>query len=940
MKTIKINRIDIGGIKSFPPESIAIAFTDGINLIRGDNGAGKSTVIESFMVALFGSNQKATPMKKSQFINENQRKGEIRAEVEIDGKTYTILRELKQSGSGEDKLFECSIDNLEYESPKAQGTTYVSEDILKLLSTDKLNVDIDNVKNLIVSSQGEINTLANGRLSDLFKKINNLEKYDHAFSHMREVVKKYEVRCNQLKGSLKTEKDHLDSDTSKKELEDTKKEISELQKEINDLTGQLKILKQELKPLEEQYKRIEQLPELIASKLKEVKRNEIEEQRKIQEICNLGVLSDHLTKTQIKKTSKIWQKTKDTSKKESENLEAKRKEIEAEIANLQLSKSELTGEKQTKEGYISKYKSKLKAYLDTESLPDDDWLDLLQSKSDEYKHKQQTLQKEYQTSVTLEGHISHTADSLKEKKKEQDDLTTKTEDFERSIAELGLDLEFFDTFDDTKTNESITEMEKELAELQKEINDLSGSQAAKTEIEQDTIILVEDMKKLLEEDISICPKCNKPVSVEDLRLMMKDMDDKVKELRKDIIKLAKDQKALASKKTTINGKINPLKANITAFKEWRTQAKEYKKNIEKMKTVVEERSSLTTILENLQAPKKSSVQLTAEIESITNHKLSCNELRAEFNEYQNNKTKLKELTISWQEVEDKLLKLFGAVAEDSELNLEISQMRTQHDTAEEICHKMESLQGHRKATQNSKQELKEFNDELKKLSEQFDKVVYKTNDEAIILMEVKETGLRATKQRLDETDIPIKEQRYKDYKLKLKGYSQSKQELNELERKLKKTEQIRVCIREIPNELLLRQRKGIGETTTVILKDSFQTNMQKIEITDDNTVSVTFNGNKKRTFEQLSGGQKSIVSFSLRIAFSRAVSDCKLMIFDEPTDSLDVKKTQYFVNNFTQNSNLPQQLILISHNQGFERLADNIVNLRETTRGYTELVIQ
>jgi exonuclease SbcC len=91
-------------------------------------------------------------------------------------------------------------------------------------------------------------------------------------------------------------------------------------------------------------------------------------------------------------------------------------------------------------------------------------------------------------------------------------------------------------------------------------------------------------------------------------------------------------------------------------------------------------------------------------------------------------------------------------------------------------------------------------------------------------------------------------------------------------------------------------------------------------------VSITSSAGKKR-YNMLSGGEQVAVALSIRSALASEMTDCRFVIFDEPTINLDAeKKDALSVSLYDMLKNLEQALI-VTHDSAFREMASCVIEL-------------
>jgi len=103
-----------------------LSFDNGVTVFIGENGAGKSSIIEAITFALFGKTRRGA-------IEDVIRDGETQAVTqiyfEVNGKKYQAIKKIHGNTSPQELLDDNSL-------PIAKGKEKVSEEIKKIIGLD------------------------------------------------------------------------------------------------------------------------------------------------------------------------------------------------------------------------------------------------------------------------------------------------------------------------------------------------------------------------------------------------------------------------------------------------------------------------------------------------------------------------------------------------------------------------------------------------------------------------------------------------------------------------------------------------------------------------------------------------------------------------------------------------------------------------------------
>ncbi len=221
-------------------------------LVVGSNGAGKSTVIEAIVFALF--NKSFRKVNKNQLINSiNEKDCKVDLEFSIGLKEYRIIRGLKPN------IFEIWIDGqlLDQVAAASDQQKYLEQNILKLNYKSFTQIVILGSSTFVPFMQLPaahrreiIEDLLDIRI---FSTMNVILK-DRVKTN-NDNIKSYENEIQFLKEKVKMQKDHIDyiKNQSQKNIEDKQNQIRDYENQIkecndtyNDICKELTHKNQEL----------------------------------------------------------------------------------------------------------------------------------------------------------------------------------------------------------------------------------------------------------------------------------------------------------------------------------------------------------------------------------------------------------------------------------------------------------------------------------------------------------------------------------------------------------------------------------------------------------------------------------------------------------------------------------------------------------------------
>jgi exonuclease SbcC len=228
-----IKSVELKNVKSYSHETID--FLEGINGICGQNGHGKSTILESIGYALFDY----PPYKKIEDFRRHGEKSGFVA-VTVEGKDeidYTIYRRL----GGSEYYIKTPVSEIK---GKKDVATWIASNLLNNVSSPE---DMPSIfENAVGVPQGTFTTafLLNPEpRKKIFDNILRVEEYKTAYNNLREVITAVEKAMDSMDREL------IPLRTRTEKYPELKKEKEALQKESDELKAQIKKINSDITSL-------------------------------------------------------------------------------------------------------------------------------------------------------------------------------------------------------------------------------------------------------------------------------------------------------------------------------------------------------------------------------------------------------------------------------------------------------------------------------------------------------------------------------------------------------------------------------------------------------------------------------------------------------------------------------------------------------------------
>jgi exonuclease SbcC len=408
-----------------------LKFEEGVTIFVGDNGAGKSSIIDAITFSLFGQH---TRKSNKGLIRRGTNQGYAKIEFSIKDRQYETVRKIDSKG-GLSAIFSETTNNDRVEIAAGERKQFgesMTEQVEKTIG-----MDFEKLKIASIVQQGELNAIINAKpkeFKELLNAIIGIDKLDIASESMKKVTKEFREK---IRTDLGYDDTHIEILT--KDFEKYQYEIKETEPEKNQLELQKKEVDKELVELQKKEEfetpkrdKINQLElqkkelvryvkETIEGIQQEIKENE----RKIHDCKNC--FEELKLKTDFeKKLEKVEEEDKEVIKKIQEitsqivSLKGKQELKRDKINQLELQKKELVRYvKETIEGIQQEIKENERKIHDCKNCFEE-----LKLKTD-FEKKLEKVEEEDKEVIKKIQEITSQIVSLKEKEKLAEKLQLK-----------------------------------------------------------------------------------------------------------------------------------------------------------------------------------------------------------------------------------------------------------------------------------------------------------------------------------------------------------------------------------------------------------------------------------------------------------------------------------------------------------------------------------
>ena len=237
-------------------------FSNDATVFVGQNGAGKSSIIDAITFSLFGAH---TRKNNKSLIRRGSNKSLVKVDFSANGKNYRTVRQIDAKGTLTAQFLEKNGEDFIpiAEGERKQFGESMTEEVEKVLG-----INFEKLKIASIVQQGELNSIIKAKpkeFKELLNTIIGIDRLDVAVESMKEVLKEFRKEIQTKHGFDDTQIELLEN------------RMNEFQNEITNSKPMMKKLEEEKQVRETKIIQIEQ--EVEKDSVKEIQLRELEDQK-------------------------------------------------------------------------------------------------------------------------------------------------------------------------------------------------------------------------------------------------------------------------------------------------------------------------------------------------------------------------------------------------------------------------------------------------------------------------------------------------------------------------------------------------------------------------------------------------------------------------------------------------------------------------------------
>ncbi|WFO75346.1 AAA family ATPase [Desulfurococcaceae archaeon MEX13E-LK6-19] len=901
----QIKRVELKDFLSH--EHTVVSFDQGVTAIIGENGAGKTSIIDGILAAFTDFKKSSEELRggKTSLIRHGRPAAEVTLDFIVDNRVYRIQRTISRYPGGDTHLlFEITNGKRRL---IARGTKAVIEELSKIIS-----LDTETIRKIMVFRQGAIQRMLNlltmnrKEKRELFDKLLGLHKYEKAREKLYEVLRFTLIKPTGIKAEYAPTRESIRN--LENEIIYSKTRITELQKQIEENKEKIRKYQEQKIMIEEKIKTIENLisenEEALNKILVQIKEYELLKKEK-ENIEN--------KLKNIDKTIPLLENKITDLKKKSTELEkfSKAYEILTSINQLKTLKENIAQEISRLERIIHS----LKRIIELKKTGIEDKYKKLKELDNKFHDLQARLD-----TVSIE--ISHL-------EKEIENLTNKKKAIIEKIDQINSTIK-----EDSKT-------------LRKKIDEIQSRKAVLINRREDLLKKISELEKAE----TSCPVCGRPLTREHKELLLKKYQEEISNITNEIKILDTKYKELVEKYNetlSLENSRERLESQLPIIEEKLEETTRKHEKYKEIRKKLEE--EISKLKEELSLLKKAGIEeLYRELQRKIGEAegYSPSDIDSLINTLEEKKAKHAETVNKINDFTDSLNELLNMRIDLDNIDNLITLVKKKIIEKEQITSTLTKLEAEYKGLLGEKKAL------LEKLREVEQKISKIDINELINKRDELASKVNQLKQEYSELNSKIIEISSMIRSLENEN-EKANQEIERHEEFVKNASEklgllkLAYYLREsvfhpdkAPSEIRHAAIKLVSREASRILS-SFELDYTMVDI--DKNINITVSStNLTRKLSELSGGEQVAVVLAIILALHKVIGKGRLgtLILDEPTIHLDMERRRKLIDiikKFRGGEQIPQ-LIVITHHREVEYASDTVYEVVKTRGGVSSVKI-
>ncbi len=893
-----IHSLILENVKSYTLTSVE--FTSGTNAIVGDNGSGKTTILEAIGFALFDH----LPYTQADFVREGQKSARVTVDFlsSSDERTYQVVRQCGSSSA-------YTVFDPELSLKICEGKADVSQFLRQHLGIDADTDLSDLFSNAVGVPQGNFTAAfldIPSRRKSIFDPLLRVAEYARAYERLRDPLRLLEQQQNEQEviiSGLKGELTRLPSASA--QAKDLTARISNAEQQYCSLQATLATAEAEKQALEVQQERL-----LTLQSRWQLQQQELEKHKQKLEAAQvrLSEAQEALTSTEANQAGhEIYQHALEQQQSLHQRLRQRRQlqeqqaVIDKQLTQAQTKKNaqeKLLAELATAETTAAALTAAVakQENLEAELRAAQRQADQLQSANMQVKQEQAAMAKATERLRVLLEKVAQ------------------AQDIEASLGPVQVRIEAL-------TQQMTAEQAK----------------AAQLQAERETV--KEQGQRLADMQTAICPTCEQPLSathrnqlIARLRATWGALNEKCQAAQETIEQAATEreqaritlnQQAQTLRSLPRQDAVQPAETELADLRARLAQAENLAASLEEAPNLVQQHSNSLTALTargdprrrrdvaQAQASKRTQVEeaLQQQREEVTQQLAQRNALDARLEAFATIDEEAARLTATLEEfqgADDLYRRNQDTAAAFPQRQQEVSEAEHACQAAQEICTTTQAeLAASTQAFDEDRfQKTLAQEQEIRRQSVQLETNLSHWREGLARVQE--EIGQLQTKQKQLNTSQSLHKRLTEQYKL---------------------LQFLRTLLRDAGPLVTKAIVQQISYTANQRFGEIMEEYTRTLHWQEDYGITLEVDG-RQRAFAQLSGGEQMAAALAIRLAILQEMSDISIAFFDEPTTNLDDTRRSSLARQILEIRGF-QQLFIISHDDSFEQATENLIRIQK-----------